>query len=95
MPFGPQTIDHRTLLIGQDIGLHLVDPELPGNRFGRGPVVTGQHDDADPLLMQRVQRGSCGLLDRIGNGKDPGGTAVDADIDRCRSILAQRIGFGA
>ena len=52
----PQPLDDRALLVGQHLGLDLVDAEPPGDGLGGRPVVAGQHDDADALAAQRLQR---------------------------------------
>src|SRR5918993_3707498 len=60
------------LLVRQDLGLHLVDAEPARDRSGGGPVVAGEHDNADAL---RLEAGEClgrrGLY-RIGDGDGAG-----------------------
>ena len=43
----------RALLVGQDLGLDLLDAELAGDRLGGRPVVAGEHHDADALRLER------------------------------------------
>ncbi len=77
--------------VRQHVRLDLIDAELPRDGFGRGFIVAGQHDDADALAMQRVQRLRRRRLDRIGDGEDAAGPAIDPDIDRGGAIMTQRI----
>ncbi len=67
---------------------------LPGDRLGRGAVVAGQHDDAQPEGAQATQRLRRRRLDRVGDGDHPGGAAFDRQIQHRRAIAPQRIGFG-
>ena len=46
----------RRLVLRQDLGLELGEPELLGDRLGGAPVVAGQHDDAQPVGAQRGER---------------------------------------
>lgn len=50
-----QPLNHRGFLVGQDIGLDLVDPERARDSLGRGAVVARQHDDADALSVEPIQ----------------------------------------
>src|SRR5206468_3606059 len=45
------------LLLGQHFGDYFIDPELPGDGFSSPATVAGEHDQAQSLRMQ--------LLDRI------------------------------
>ena len=69
--------DDLVLVLGQDLGLDIVDAQPAGHRLGGGPVVAGQHDDADAVGPQRLQRLRRARLDRIGDRDDPAGPAVD------------------
>ena len=53
---GLQAPDHLVLVLGQHLGVDLVDADLPGHRLGGGAVVAGQHDDAQALGVQRLER---------------------------------------
>ena len=55
-PLAAQALHDVRLALGQDLGLHVVDPELSGDRLRRRAVVAGQHDDADALALQGRDR---------------------------------------
>ena len=44
------------LLLGHDLGVDLVDAELPATTRGGGAIVAGQHDDAQTRGVQRLER---------------------------------------
>ena len=64
---GLQALDHLAFLIGQDLGLDLVEIQLAPDGLGRGAVVAGQHDDPHPVGVQQADRLGRGFLDRVGN----------------------------
>ena len=68
-PFGLQLADDLGLLVREHLRLDPVDPELLGHCTGRGPVITGQHNDLDTILVQRGNRLARRRLYRIGNGE--------------------------
>ena len=66
---GLQLGDLGVLVLGQHLGEHLVDPEVPDG-LGDRPGVTGDHDDVDALGVQGID-GGLGLgPDLVGIG-DP------------------------
>ena len=69
-------------------------PSLRPTACGRGAAVAGQHHDANMLGMQRLERADRALLDRIGDGDEPGRLAVDRNQHHALAFLAQRVGAG-
>ena len=65
------------LVLGQHVGLDVVDAELARHGLRGRPVVARQHDDVDAVRAQAVQRRPRGRLDRVGDGDDPAGLAID------------------
>ena len=86
-PSALQRCDDRALLIGQHLGLDLVDAEPPRHRLRRRPVVAGQHDDADALGLAapRAPPASSPSPDRRWRAT-PATLAVDGDEDRGRAV---------
>ena len=77
------------LLLGQHLGLDLVDAELLRHRLGRGAVVAGQHDDAHASrACSASSAAGRRRLDRIGDRDDARGLAVDREEDRGRAVAA-------
>ncbi len=79
-------------MFGEHLRLHLVEPQLAGDRLGGGAAVAGEHDDAQPFGMQRADRLRGGLLDRVGHPEQAGGPAVDGDKHHRLPLAAQRLG---
>ena len=50
--FGPERPDDAVLVLGQDIGLDVRDPELARDRLGGGAVVAREHDDAQAQRLE-------------------------------------------
>jgi hypothetical protein len=80
------------LLLGQHVGLHLVDAELAGHGLRGGAVVAGQHHDAQPSRASCDDRLRRGLLDRIGDAEQAGDAAVERDEHHRLALGAQRFG---
>ena len=53
---GLQALDDRRLLLGQHLGLDLVDAHGARDGLGGRAAVAGQHHDAQPLVVQRRDR---------------------------------------
>ena len=51
-----QALDDRRLLLGQHLGLDLVDADGARDGLGGGAVVAGQHHDPQPFGVQRADR---------------------------------------
>ena len=81
-------------MVGQHLGLDAVDAEAAGDGLGGDPVVAGEHDDLDALGAQRLERLGGGLLDRVGDGDDPGDLLVDADEDDGGAVGAEPVRLG-
>ena len=75
-------LDRGGLLSGSTSASTSSMPSLRADRLGRDAAVAGQHDDANALVAQRRERLDGALLDRIGDGDEPGGCAVDRDQHR-------------
>ena len=88
-----QPLDDVGLVVGQHLGLDPVDAEAASDGLGGDPVVAGEHDDLDPVGAQRLEGGGGGLLDRVGDGDDPGDLVVDADEDDRGAVGAQPVGL--
>src|ERR1700722_10268948 len=65
-----QRLDRGAFSFGQNLRFDVVDAELFGNRKRRAAAVAGQHDDGNALGLQRVERGACGRLQRVGDGNE-------------------------
>ena len=65
-------------------------PSLARHGLRGGAVVAGQHDDADSVGPQARQRRRRRRLDRIGDGDDAGGLAVDGN-EHGRRAVAPRV----
>mgnify|MGYP003693993907 CR=1 FL=1 len=65
----PEPLDDLALVLGQDLGLDVRDPELLRHGLGRGCVVARQHHDADAGFLEGGDRSRGRCLDRIGNGE--------------------------
>ena len=63
-------------------------PSLRADRRRRDAAVAGQHDDANAIGAQRLQRGDRALLDRIGDGDEAGGLPIDGDQHDALAVLA-------
>ena len=83
--------DDLPFLRRQDLGAHLVDAQPPCHRLRRRPAVAGQHDDAQPVGMDRVNRVRGGRFDRIGNGDHAGRPAVDRHEHHGLAVSAERV----
>jgi hypothetical protein len=81
------------LLVGQDVGLDIVDAKASGDGLGGHAVVAGQHDDVDARCSESFQRIGRGDLDRIGDADRAGHAAVHPDEDRGRAFGAQVVGL--
>ena len=93
-----QALDHRGLVLGEDLGDHLVDAQLAADGFGRGLAVAREHHDADARRLQRLQRLRRRGLDGVGNGHEAGQLAVHADEDdrgRLRALRFRRLQPGS
>ena len=64
--------DDVALVVGQHLGLDPVDAQAAGDGLGGDPVVAGEHDDLDAVRAQGGQRRGGGVLDRVGDGEEPG-----------------------
>lgn len=84
--------DRVRLLVGHHLSHDFVDPEALGNRFSGGSMVTGQHDRAHAVVVQRTY--SCGsrCLDRIGNAQHTKDLTLPNDQDHRLPILPQLVG---
>ncbi len=87
----PEPRHHGGFPVRQHIGLDLVDAEAACHGLRGGAVVAGQHDNADAVRLQGLQRRRCRRLDGIGDGEDAERLPVRADVDRRRAILTQGI----
>ena len=61
---GLEAADDLGLLLGQDLGVHLVDAELARHRPRGGRAVAGEHDDAEAVRLELANRLARGRLDR-------------------------------
>jgi len=81
------------LVFGQDLGMHDVNAELPGNRFGAAAVVAGQHGGLD---AQRVQPGNGRAragFERVAKGQQPQQLRCAAHIGQPRHGAATAFQF--
>ena len=86
-----QLLDHRAFLIGKDVGFDFGNAETPGDRHRGGAVVAGQHDHADVRLGQSFERRRSRRLDRLGDGENAGGLAVDGEENRRGAVITLRL----
>ena len=82
------------LAVRQHLGLDLGDAEPARDGLRGRAVVAGQHHDADAVCAQRLERVGRRRLDRVGDGDDARGLAVDRDEDRGGAVLPQPLGLG-
>ncbi len=78
------------LLVGQDLGLDLVDAEPPRDGLRGRPAVAGQHDDAQ-ALGAAAPRSASGVVSLIGSATPtrPATLAVDGDEHHRLALAAQ------
>ena len=80
------------LVFGHQLGAHVVDPELGGNRPCRRLAVAGEHDDRlHALLVQQIDRVSRRRADPIGDDDDADGRAAAGHEDGRAAARADRI----
>ena len=72
--------------------MDLVDAEFPRHGLGGGAVVAGEHHDAQPLVVQRLESARRGRLDRIGDAHQTGGLAVHRDEHHGLALGAPLLG---
>ena len=87
-----QALDDGAFLVGEDLCLHVVDAEAARHRFRRHPMVAGEHDDTDAVVLQQAQRLGGRVLDRVGDTDGPGGGAIDGHEDDGLALAAQFLG---
>jgi len=66
--------------------------ELVGDGLGRRAIVAGQHDDADALVTQGIERRHCRRLDWIGHRNHAGELAIDSNEEDGGTVFSQRVG---
>ena len=79
-------------MVGEDLGDHLVDGELPSDDLGGRAAVAGQHHDANALVVEGAHRLWRAVLDRVGHTQETGGPPVDQHEDHRLRVLAQVLG---
>ena len=94
-PSLPQALDDLALVLGQDLGLDLVDAEAPRHRLRGRAVVAGQHDDADAFALERGDRVR-GVVALIGSAMaiDAGGLPSIGDEDAVAPSRRSALGLG-
>ena len=65
------------------------------HRLGGCPVIASEHDDAQTVVTQRLQRRRRILLDRIGDAENAVELAVDREKDHGRAVAPQTLGVGS
>ena len=93
-PSPAQLLDHGALLVGQHLGLDLVDAELPRDGLRGGAVVAGQHDDAD-AFGRAAPSSASGVVALTGSAMamTPASLPSMRDEDRGRAVAAQPLGL--
>ena len=89
---GLEPLDHFALLLGQHLGPDVVDPELPRHGLGGRPVVAGEHDDPQALLVKRFIAAGGRFLDRVGDAEQARRPAVDGDEHHRLALAAELLG---
>jgi len=74
-----QALDHARLLGGLDLRHHLVEPKRVRHRVGGRAAVAGQHDDAEPVVMEDVDGLAARGLHRVGDAEGARLTIMTSD----------------
>ena len=90
---GAQFTDDAVLVFRQDITLDIVNAKLPGDGFGRGAVVVGQHHNMDAIGAQAVECGARGRFDLVRDRDDASRLAVNANEKNCSTLAPEFIGL--
>ena len=64
---GLQFANDAVFVLRRHVGMHLVDADLPRDRFGGAAAVAGEHDHPDSLVVEGPDGLGGGRLDRIGH----------------------------
>ena len=80
--------DDAALVLGQHLGVDLVDAEPPRHGFGGRAAVAGRHDHLQPERAERGDRLRRRRPDRIGDRDDAGEPAVEGDEHDGLALLA-------
>jgi len=92
VPLALEFSDHLGFLVRQDLGFDAIDTQLLGDRLCGRPIIAREHDDRQPRLVERADRGPRGFLDRIGDPEEPGEPPVDSDEHRSAALCPVRLG---
>ena len=79
-------------LLRKHAGDDFVEAELLSNRARCRFTVTGQHDDSQAVLVQRIDGGKRGFLYWVGDADEAGGFAVHGNKHRGLPQHAERVG---
>ena len=74
-------------------GFDFVDPKFLRDGTGSAFVIAREHDYFDAQLMQRLDRVGGRFFDRIGDGENTRGAAIDGDEHGAVTLLSQLRGF--
>ena len=87
-----QTLHRCDLVLGQQLGVELVDADRRGDRLRRSLAVTGQHHDGlDALTAQLGDRVASCRARPIGHGDDADRRAFGRDEDRRPALRAHLV----
>ena len=76
----PLQVGNHVALVGrQDLGSHVVDSKAPRDGLGGGPVVAGEHHQAQALFLQPADGIGRRRPNRIRDGDETSDPAVDGD----------------
>ena len=81
--------DHAFLAFRENTCDHLVHTGLGADGFCRTLIVSGEHNDTDPHILQFFYRLRAVFLDHIRHGNDPGKLSVPAEEKRRLSLFGQ------
>jgi hypothetical protein len=79
---GLQAADRGVLVLRKDLGNHLGNAELAGDRVGGGTVVASQHHDPDALIAKPTKGVNGGGFDRVRDSDGTSRAAIDGDEQR-------------
>ena len=89
-----QPLHDLGFVLGEDLGLHLVDPKFLRYRQGRRAAIPREHDDAHAGLAQTPEGGRGRGLDGVGDGHKAGEPTVQRHEDHRGRLGTLQFGGG-